>query len=101
MTTMMSTPAPFLMVLTFGPSEPNQHCPLFEFAFRPIALKPSVFSLSKLTVPPDDAGAELAAGAGAVVVAGVADAEAVATVVDAEFALTPYSASFHRLADIV
>jgi hypothetical protein len=100
---MMGTEAPFLTVLTFGPSEPSQHCPLLEFAFRPRALKPSVVSWLRLIVLLDDAaGAELAAGAAATVAAAeVAAGEAEDVAEDAELALAPTRASFIRLAIIV
>jgi len=95
---MMGTEAWFLTVLTFGPSEPSQHCPLLEFAFRPRALKPSVVSCPKLIVLLDDApGAELAAGAAATVAAAeVAAGEAEDVAEDAELALAPARASFIR-----
>jgi hypothetical protein len=44
---MTGTLAAFLSVLTFGPSEPSQHCPLLLFALRPSAWKPR---LSRLLV---------------------------------------------------
>jgi hypothetical protein len=100
----MGTPAAFLTVLTLGPCEPSQHCPLGACALVPSALKPRAVRLERSGVAPDpeDAGdgvgeeageaTAFTTGVGADVAApGAAEGELVA---EAE---APYSASFSIL----
>jgi hypothetical protein len=97
MTTMMGTLAPLVMVLTLGPSEPNQHWPLLLLELMPRALKPSDVSELMLTKEDDDdeeLGEADAAAEGTAADGLLTAADAVADAV-AELAL--YIASFIKL----